>query len=155
MINGDTSPRASNRSEYGYMIKNLNVLLVDDDVAILEVLEAFLQSKAYQVVCRTNGSEAVDALRDYDFDLMISDIEMAGMNGFELLQIARRNYPNLGIVLMTAYESAYPMSEALRAGADGYISKPFSLEKFSLIFERAYWSALSRQDWWEAHSARV
>ena len=137
------------------MIKNLNVLLVDDDVAILDVLEAFLQSKSYRVVCRTNGGEALDALRDDDFGLMISDIEMAGINGFELLQIARRNYPNLGIVLMTAYENSYPMSEALRAGADGYISKPFSLEKFSLIFERAYWSALSRQDWWEAHSASV
>lgn len=134
------------------MISKLSVLLVDDDPSILEVLAAFLQSRQYQVECRSSGSEALDVLRDHEFDLMISDIEMAGMNGFELLRIARRNYPNLGIVLMTAYEDTYPMSEALRAGADGYVSKPFTLEKFSLIFERAYWSALSRQDWWEAHS---
>ena len=135
------------------MIKHLDVLLVDDDPSILEVLEAFLQARGYHVECRSSGTEALDAMRDRDFGLMISDIEMAGMNGFELLRIARRNYPNLGIVLMTAYETTYPMSEALRAGADGYISKPFTLEKFSLIFERAYWNALSRQDWWEAHSA--
>lgn len=135
------------------MITDLDVLLVDDDPSILEVLEAFLQARGYRVECRSNGRSALDALRDADFDLMISDIEMAGMNGFELLRIARRNYPNLGIVLMTAYENSYPMSEALRAGADGYVSKPFTLEKFSLIFERAYWNALSRQDWWEAHSA--
>jgi DNA-binding NtrC family response regulator len=134
------------------MISKLNVLLVDDDRSILEILEAFLTERGYHVECRGNGVEALDALRDYSFDLVISDIEMAGMNGFEFLKIARRNYPELGIVLMTAYEDSYPMSEALRAGADGYISKPFTLEKFSLIFERAYWSALSRQDWWETHA---
>ena len=134
------------------MISKLNVLLVDDDPSILEILEAFLQERGYLVECRGNAAEALDALRDQNFDLVISDIEMAGMNGFEFLKIARRNYPGLGIVLMSAYEESYPMSEALRAGADGYISKPFSLDKLSLIFNRAYWNALSRQDWWEAHT---
>ena len=52
---------------------------------------------------------------------------------------------------MTGFEEEYSLSDALRAGADGYITKPFSLSKFSLIFERAYWHALSRQDWWEQH----
>ena len=63
----------------------------------------------------------------------------------------RAKYPKIAIVLMTGYTESYPLSEALRAGADGYISKPFSLRKFSLIFEQAYWNALSRDDWWIAH----
>jgi CheY-like chemotaxis protein len=137
------------------MIKKLNVLLVDDDPSILEVLEAYLQSHGHYVACRSSGNGALEALRDGAIDLVISDVEMAGINGFELLRIARANYPRLGIVLMTAYESTYPMSEALRAGADGYLSKPFTLEKFSLLFERAYWSALSRQDWWEDHNVEA
>ena len=77
---------------------------------------------------------------------------MAGLNGFELLRSTRDRYSDIGFVLMTAYEKQYPMSQALEAGADGYISKPFTLKKLSLIFEQAYWHALSRQDWWDAHA---
>lgn len=74
------------------------------------------------------------------------------MNGFELLKAVRKETSKVGFVLMTAYEKKYPLSESLEAGADGYISKPFSLRKFSLIFEQEYWTALSRQDWWDRHS---
>ncbi|MBI4556817.1 MAG: response regulator [Candidatus Hydrogenedentes bacterium] len=133
------------------MIRHLRVLVVDDDPSIVEVLGAYLEGKGYGVEMRLNGREGLDALRDSTYDLVISDIKMAGVNGFEFLKIARANYPTLGIILMTAYDEEFPMSEALRAGADGYINKPFSLKKFSLIFERAYWNALSRLDWWEAH----
>ena len=77
---------------------------------------------------------------------------MAGMDGFELLKAVRKLSADLGFILMTAYEEKYPLTEALEAGADGYISKPFSLSKFSLIFEEEYWNALSRQDWWEKHT---
>lgn len=74
------------------------------------------------------------------------------MNGFELLKAMRKRVPDVGFILMTAYEDEHPLSEALEAGAYGYISKPFSLSKFSLIFEEEYWTAPSRQDWWDEHS---
>lgn len=133
------------------MIKHLRVLVVDDDPTIVEVLSAFLDTKGYTVHTAANGQQALEAIEREEFDLVISDIEMAGINGFELLRQIRASYPLIGIVLMTGYEEAHPLSAALRAGADGYISKPFSLRKFSLIFEQAYWNALSRDDWWEDH----
>ncbi|HUW61473.1 MAG TPA: response regulator [Candidatus Bathyarchaeia archaeon] len=133
------------------MIKHLKVLVVDDDPAILEVLAAHLRSKGYAVESRSSARNALDTMRRLPFDLVISDVRMAGMNGFEFIKIVRANFPTIGIVIMTAFEDEFPLSEALRAGADGYISKPFSLSKFSLIFERAYWHALQREDWWELH----
>ena len=133
------------------MIKHLRVLVVDDDPAILDVLVAHLRSKGYAVESEPNAHEALDAIRRLPFDLVISDVRMAGMNGFEFIKIVRANFPSIGIVIMTAFEDEFPLSEALRAGADGYITKPFSLSKFSLIFERAYWHALQREDWWEQH----
>ncbi len=133
------------------MIKHLRVLVVDDDPTIIDVLSAFLETKGYSVHTCSNGQQGLEAIEQEEFDLVISDIEMAGVNGFELLRQTRKNYPRIGIVLMTGYEEAHPLSSALRAGADGYISKPFSLRKFSLIFEQAYWNALSRDDWWEEH----
>ena len=130
----------------------LRILLVDDDAATLEVITIYLESRGHSVNACEGGQEALDVLDDHAFDLIISDVQMAGMNGFELLRAVRKRVPEVGFILMTAYEDKYPLSEALEAGADGYISKPFSLSKFSLIFEQEYWTALSRQDWWEKHS---
>ncbi len=134
------------------MLKPLRILLVDDDATTLEVIAVYLQSREHSVITCTGGREALEKLEDHVFDLIISDVQMAGMNGFELLKAVRKRVPDVGFILMTAYEDKYPLSEALEAGADGYISKPFSLSKFSLIFEQEYWTALSRQDWWDEHS---
>jgi two-component system response regulator FlrC len=126
------------------------VLIVDDDPAILETLGDYITGLGHRVTGRRSGQEALDALRDDAFNLMISDARMEGMDGLELTRRVRANYPNIAILVMTAHENEYPMSAALRAGADGYISKPFSLRKFAIIFERSYWEALSRLDWWHA-----
>jgi len=133
------------------MLKHLKILVVDDDPGVRELLGAFLDTRGYFVKTCRSGREALMLLDSETFDLVISDIEMAEINGFELLRQTRAKYPKIGIVLMTGYTESHPLSEALRAGADGYISKPFSLRKFSLIFEQAYWNALSRDDWWSAH----
>ena len=133
------------------MIKHLRVLVVDDDPGVIDLLGAFLDTRGYSVVSVRNGREARGLLDTETFDLVISDIEMAEINGYELLRQTREKHPKIGIVLMTGYTESHPLSEALRAGADGYISKPFSLRKFSLIFEQAYWNALAREDWWAAH----
>ena len=134
-----------------FMIKHLNILVVDDDPGVIALLGAFLETRGYAVSTCGGGVQALDILGREHFDLVISDIEMAEMNGFELLRRTREKYPKIGIILMTGYTESHPLSEALRAGADGYISKPFSLRKFSLIFEQAYWNALSREDWWTEH----
>lgn len=134
------------------MLRPLRILVVDDDSSTLEVIALYLDSRGHSVVARQSGVEALDALDEHVFDLIVSDVQMAGMNGFELLRAVRRRAPEVGFILMTAYDEKYPLSEALAAGADGYISKPFSLSKFSLLLEEEYWTALSRQDWWDEHS---
>jgi two-component system OmpR family response regulator len=132
------------------MLKNLRVLIVDDDPCILETLGDYIRSLGHQVTGRRSALEALDALRDNLFNLVITDAQMEGMDGLELARRIRSNYPEIAILVMTAHENEYPLSAALRAGADGYMSKPFSLRKFTIIFERSYWEALSRLDWWRA-----
>lgn len=134
------------------MLKSLRVLVVDDDVSIVEVLTTFLHSKGFAVCGCSSATTGLEALQENQYDLVLSDISMAGIDGFEFLRLVRARHQEIGIILMTAYDEKYPLSEALRAGADGYITKPFNLQKFSLIFEQAYWSALSRLDWWESHT---
>ena len=114
----------------------LRILLVDDDAATLEVITIYLESRGHSVNACEGGQEALDVLDDHAFDLIISDVQMAGMNGFELLRAVRKRVPDVGFILMTAYEDKYPPSEALEPGADDSIPKPFSLSKFSLTFEQ-------------------
>ncbi len=146
---------ATYKTDAVFMIKHLRILVVDDDPSILELLTAFLLEKGCEVEARTSGQEGLEVLRDHPVDLVLSDVAMAEMNGFEFIRIVRANHPGIAIVLMTAFDERYPLSEALRAGADGYITKPFTFKKFSLIFEEAYWKALSRQDWWDRQLARA
>lgn len=136
-------------------LSDLSILVVDDDEAILELLELFLAEKGYEVVARSNAPEGLEALGQRSFDLVLSDIHMAEMDGFEFLRIVRSRHPDIGIILMTGHTDEYPMSKALAAGADGYLTKPFSLGKLSLLFEEAYWSAISRQDWWEQRAVNA
>ncbi len=138
------------------MLSGLKILIVDDDEEILDLLAEYLKAKGNSVEKRTNTREGLHVLRDGDVDLLITDIVMdeSEMNGAEFLRIARSNYPDLGIVVITAYGDRFSLSACLEAGADGYLSKPFSLKKFSLILEREYWKAVSRQDWWERLSKK-
>ena len=133
------------------MPKRLNILIVDDDPVILEVLDTYLHSKGYPIDHCTSTSDALVMLEKKAYDLVISDVEMAEMSGFDFVRLARERYPRIGIVLMTAFDDRYPLAEAMDSGADGYLAKPFTLNKFSLIFERTYWDALARKDWWDAH----
>lgn len=136
-------------------LTDLSILVVDDDEAILEVLELFLAEKGYEVVARPSARDGLAELRHRTFDLVLSDVRMAEMDGFEFLRIVRSRHADIGIILMTGHSDEYPMSKALGAGADGYLTKPFSLGKLSLLFEEAYWSAISRQDWWEQRAANA
>ena len=143
------------------MIKHLKVLIVDDDPAIAEVLSAFLTSKGYTVATCLSGEEGLGLLGETPFDLIVSDLEMPGVNGLEFLRQARARCPHVAFICVTAYEDRYPAGRVIQAGADGYVSKPFSLKKFAIAFERAYWRSLSRRDWscddveGEPHVARV
>lgn len=136
-------------------LAELAILVVDDDEAILEMLDLYLSEKGYQVTTKACPREGLTELRDHAYDLVLSDIRMAGMDGFEFLRIVRMNHPDIGIILMTGHSDAYPISKALAAGADGYLTKPFSLPKLGLLFEEAYWAAISRQDWWEQRAVNA
>ncbi|HPU96673.1 MAG TPA: response regulator [Candidatus Hydrogenedentes bacterium] len=131
------------------MARCINVLIVEDDPCVLESLAGHLAAMGHRVVPCGNATEALAALRQEQFQLLITDAEMEGINGLELIRHARKSYPDLSIIMMTAYEGKYPMADALLAGADGFLSKPFSLRSFSMILERSYWEAVSRPDWWD------
>jgi len=105
------------------------LLLVDDNDEILDFLEHELQEK-YSIIKALNGQEALEILRENAVQLVISDIMMPLMDGFELCKIIKTNfdYSHIPVILLTARNTLQSKIEGLELGADAYVEKPFSPE---------------------------
>ena len=101
------------------------VLIVEDDVALREALSDTLELAGYEVVAVADGERALAELKARPVGLMFSDVQMAPMDGFELLKRVRAERPDLPVVLMTAYGTIEKAVQAMRDGAADYLVKPF------------------------------
>ena len=93
-----------------------------------------------------DGRDALEAMKEHSFDLVISDMKMPRMNGFELLKYLKEECPDTAVIIMTAFGDTYTVKDALLLGADEYITKPFKSYDISLVVERAYWRMMSRKE---------
>jgi YesN/AraC family two-component response regulator len=123
----------------------ITILVVDDEPMVRNILEQLLQRKGYNIKGVSGAKEALEYIKSNKVDLVVSDIAMPEMDGLELLQVLKRTFPNIGVVMMTGYGDAYSVKEALSLGADEYITKPFKGHEVALIIERAYWRFLTNQ----------
>jgi len=101
---------------------NRRVLVVDDEAAILRFVSASLEISGYQPTSTTNGEEALEIARSGKADIMLLDIFMAPMTGFDILT-KLRDFSNLPVIVFTARDDIGEF--AIEAGADGYLGKPF------------------------------
>lgn len=125
------------------MKSSVSILIVDDEEMMRNLLEKILTREGYQVSTAEDGLAALDLIKQHPFDLVISDMKMPRMNGFELLKAIKKDHAQTGVIIMTAYGDTYTVKDALLLGADEYITKPFKSYEISLIVERAYWRILA------------
>lgn len=103
------------------------ILLVDDEPLVLEVLGTLFRSRGYQVVTVPSALEALGQLQRLSFDCVVCDVMMEGLDGFDLLAVARRKAPETAFLLVTGAPSPVDSERANRAGAL-YLSKPLGAE---------------------------
>jgi len=107
-------------------MKKIRILAVDDEPGMLEVCADALSSLAdTQIVTESNPLAAAELLKEGGVDLLITDMRMPGMNGMELLRVAREADPSLPVLVLTAYPELDNAVEAMKSGAVDYIPKPF------------------------------
>ncbi len=113
------------------------ILIVDDDQDLRENLSEVLSEAGFELVAVADGEQALACLDADDFDLLLIDSVMPGVGGMEVLTQAKRNYPKIKIIMLTAFSTVDGAVEAMRNGADDYISKPFKIADLLVAVRRA------------------
>ena len=117
---------------------NSKVLIVDDEPTALTTMEAILTGDGYQLEYATNGSMAIEKAEQLLPDLILLDVMMPGMNGFEVCRRLRAT-PKLAevpIIILTALDDRSSRLQGIEAGADDYLSKPFRLLEIRELIEK-------------------
>jgi two-component system response regulator HydG len=113
------------------------VLVVDNEASMRFVLHEVMEREGYEISEASDGDEAVDLVRNREFDLVIMDIRMPRLNGLEALRQMRQLRPHLVVVMITAYGNETVALEALRSGAYDYFHKPFEIDELRVVVRRA------------------
>ncbi|HVF90182.1 MAG TPA: sigma-54 dependent transcriptional regulator [Blastocatellia bacterium] len=116
---------------------NQRILIVEDEAPMSELLMSFFSEKGYKVNAAQNGEEAIARLAEQDYALVVTDIKLPGMSGLELLARIRLEWPEVAVVIMTAFSSISSAVEAMKLGAEDYIGKPFQLDELVITVEKA------------------
>jgi DNA-binding NtrC family response regulator len=109
-----------------------SILVIDDEQEIRESLQQLLKLEGYRADCAATGGEGVERIENGLFDLVLLDINLPDRNGLELLQHIKRDSPEIGVIMITAYASTQMAFQASKHGADSYITKPWDNDKLLL-----------------------
>lgn len=113
------------------MEKNLNakVLLVDDEDDFLKTLSQRLEVRGLKVTGATRGEEAIDLVDKQEFDAIVIDLAMPGMDGLETLKQIKENHPEAEIIMLSGQGSIKKSTEAMKLGAEDFLEKPVNIQE--------------------------
>ena len=113
----------------------MKILLLEDDVILNEIIEEFLLSLNYEVITAFDGFLAEELIYEESFDLLLFDVNIPNITGFELLKNIRQNNINFPIIFITSRHTADDVKIGFNSGCDDYIKKPFELSELQLRIE--------------------
>ena len=105
------------------------ILIVDDEEAVVHVLSEFLTAKDHNCITASSGEEALELVAKQEFDLLLTDLRMKQMDGIDLVQQCRSLQSVMSIIVVSAVHDTDVAVQAVRAGADDYVLKPFNLKE--------------------------
>jgi two-component system response regulator PilR (NtrC family) len=113
------------------------ILVVDDEKSMCEFLEIMLKKDGYEVTSTTSGEEALELLDKNLYSMVLTDVKMPGVNGFEVLRKSKEVSPDTVVIMITAYGSPEGAVTAIKEGAYDYITKPFRVEEVKLTIKKS------------------
>lgn len=119
-------------------MQDKSILLVDDERLILHSIERELKLRHFGVTPAASGEDAIAALESDHFDLVITDLMMTGLDGFQVLKKAKKISPHTSVIIVTGYSDITSAIDALRLGADDYLQKPFDMNELFFRMSRCF-----------------
>jgi len=112
------------------------ILVVDDEEAVREMVSKIVNHIGYESAAVRSGKEALEALKNGPFTILITDIKMPEMDGFELMKTVNANFPDVYIICMTAHGGSYTYTDVVACGARDYLTKPFTIDEMRAKLNR-------------------
>lgn len=116
---------------------NAKILIIDDDTSLRRVLEYNLQEEGYQVITAVDGETGIAIFTEYSPQLVITDLKMPGISGFQVLSSIKEKSPATLVIVITAFGAIDTAIEAMKLGAHDYITKPFNRDQLKLVVKKA------------------
>jgi len=114
----------------------MKILVVDDEVKVREVLQGILSQLGYKCSIASSASEAILMLQNDYFPIVLTDIRMPEIDGFQLLTTIKANYPDTDVMCTTGYSKEYTFTDVIKAGASDFLTKPFSKDELEAKLNR-------------------
>ena len=118
------------------MAEKKKILVVDDEDALRTVLSGELAGEGYDVETAADGDEAINVIQARTFDLVLLDIKMPKVDGFEVLKFLKSKYPNIKVIMLTGFADLKNAIESKKLGAEDFVSKPYDLVDLLTTIER-------------------
>jgi len=131
-------------------MKKAKLLLLEDDLSLSETLVEYLEDHGYELVAVYDGITAGDTLYEKPFDLLLLDVNVPDMNGFEVLKSARKNGIKTPAIFMTTRSAMEDLEAGYESGGDDYIRKPFALKELLLRIE-----SMLKRNYFHQHDAGI
>lgn len=112
-------------------------LVIDDDISTLELMRFHLKSEGFEVVTAENGSTALEIVDENKFDVVLTDLNLPGIDGIELVKKIKTKLPDTEIIMVTGFGSTEKAIEATKAGAFYFVEKPVDLDELQILIEKA------------------
>ena len=112
------------------------ILIVDDEPYIRDLIRQTLKARNYEAGMAANGVEALEVLSRERYDIMVTDVVMPGMEGYELVKQAKRLHPHIRIIVLTGYPRTTDIGDFLLQGADDLLPKPFRANDLLAVIKR-------------------
>ena len=114
-----------------------SILIVDDEAGFREMLSTILTSQGYSAVAASNGVEAINAIQNSFFDLVLLDVKMPNVDGIEVLHFIKENYIDTQVIMLTGVDDVRIAVECMKLGAFHYLTKPYSADELIALITRA------------------
>ena len=114
----------------------LDILVIDDDPGVLKTIASYLRARGHRVTEAGRGDEGVSSLERHPADIVITDLKMPGLNGFEVLRTVREAWPEVEVIMVTAYGDIEGAVRAIKEGAFDFFTKPLKVEDLGAALER-------------------